>query len=190
MRKRIRKAIKASWRLPETLYASRFLVLLSRSIIVLTALVVPLVASISFFTFLSYTYAVCAAALVVCITILALTSIFSPDYWQIREHEKMEKKIMSYFPGFPLITSLNLVEDEKNVWLAYGHVQKEVMVQDVFKIVLELSGGDLSQDDNTPEPEYLYAKFSKKSSTVIEMCHKDSIQCFPITRLDINPCIK
>lgn len=124
------------------------------------------------------------------VLLAALVWIFSSEYYKIRELERLETRILAYFPGFAEYSDIQLVEEHKDVWWAYGHVPEAKLKTDVCKIVAGVSGGALSASaciDSATSVEYRYGIFDNKGhSTSILFCEQGERRSFPISILDIR----
>lgn len=182
--------MKTSWRLTETLFSPASLVWISRVLVVIVSIAVvwnSYVTALLFFgSFVSLMITIGMGT----VLLAFLVWIFSSEYYRIRELERLEDRILAYFPGFVGYTDIQLVEDHKDIWLAYGHVPEAKFKGDVCKIVAGVSGGALSAEacnDSTTKVEYKYAIFDKKGHDItILFCEKGERQSFPVSLLDIR----
>lgn len=189
MRKRVRKSIKASWRLPETLFSSIPLVWSSRFLLIFSFTGILLSTYFTTLLFFSTLVALVASCAVFSVLLLVLVSTFASDYRKVYLLERLEARILQYFPGYPEFTDIHLIEEDTDVWMAYGHVPADKLTEDICKIMVGLSGGSLNPDKcrkNQDKVEYLYAKFdtSDPSMLKIRLCGGTASGRFPVTRLD------
>ena len=190
MRKRIRKSLKTAWRLTETLFSPTSLVWVSRILVVIVAVAVVWNTYATAFLFFGSFVSLMVTIIVGTLFLVVLVVIFSSEYHKIRELERLERHILQYFPGFPGYTDIQLVEEHKDIWLAYGHVPEAKFKTDVCKIVSGVSGGALSAEacnESTTKVEYKYAIFDKKGHDItILFCENGERQSFPVSVLDIR----
>lgn len=189
MRKRIRKTLKTVWRLPETLFSPSSSTRASRVLAVASLLAAVAVSLSTSLLFLSMFWSMIVASLVAGVFFVFIERSFSSEYYKIREFEEIERDVLSFFPGFSAYSDINISEIDENVWVAYGHVEKERLISGVESIISGVTGvkKTLSADENTIKISYSYARLiDRPSGLALRSCNKGVRRSFPVTRLDIH----
>lgn len=190
MKKAIRKSVKTSWRLPETVFSPRSLVWITRVLLVVLSLAIVVNSYTTTLLFFDTVTAIFVAIIVTIIFLILLSRIFISEYAQVQELEENERKVSEFFTKFHRHTDIQLAEYAKNQWVAYGDVPRKKLISEVTKVMKSMAETDPSMTITTPDfpkIEYKFAKFTHETGEdQLHFSSETSSHSFPVTTLDMR----
>lgn len=191
MKNKLVRAYWTAWRWPEVYSDSPSVIWASRVI----AIVVPL--TLLTFTFLTGLavfgwIAVVLSGLLAVLMVAYTISVFDEEYDTVENYKHWESSLQEYFHGFPAITSVPVIEETRGEWIAYGHIDPEVFLNAIQRIL-----GEICDDPTVPDAytgreelvEHTTATFLNPARETwgdgIRICEEGERNCFPVTRISI-----
>lgn len=191
MKNKLVRAYWTAWRWPEVYSDSPSVIWVSRAI----AIVMPL--ALLTFTFLTGFavfgwIAVILSAFLAVLMVAYTISVFDEEYDSVENYKHWESSLQEYFHGFPAITSVPVIEESRGEWIAYGHIDPEVFLNAIQRILDEICDDPTVPDAYTDQEdlvEHTTATFLNPSRETwgdgIRICTEEETNCFPITRISI-----
>ena len=192
MKHKLIKAYTAAWMWPEVYTDAPSLIWTSRAIAVLVPLSLIGLTIVTGVPLFGVAATGVLAALLTFVIILTTVNIFYPEHDTVEDFKSREARIKEFFHGFPSITSVPLIELEKDEWVAYGHVPPEefiTAIREVLDSVTDDPSKSLDLVLLTESVGHLYAAFKNPEESHwgdgLELCKPSAENCFPITRLEL-----
>jgi ABC-type uncharacterized transport system fused permease/ATPase subunit len=188
------KAYWTAWRWPEVYSEDKWVIRLSR----LIAIVIPIsIVALAFLTgvpLLGLAAAGFVSAVMALGIILITINLFYQEYPTVENFDAQEARIKEFFHGFPKITTVPLIELEKDEWVAYGHVDPKDFTIAITQVILYAAEDHDRSKAFDPmglndSVGHLYATFKNPEEghweEGINLCKNTTENSFPITRLQL-----
>lgn len=190
MKDRIYKAYRAAWRWPEVYSDAASVIWVSRALAFLVPLGLLALTVLTGVPLFGWAATGFIAILFAFVMILMTVKLFYEEFDTVEDFQSRELRIKDFFNGFPNLTTVPVIENEPDEWVAYGHVDPQEFVEAIQTVLRSVTEDDaLVEAYNGLQDSvgHLFARFVNPDedhwSEGLEMCKPTAKDCFPITRL-------
>ena len=193
MKDKIVKSYRTVWRWPEVYTNDRLVIWASRIIAIVIPLALIGLAILTALPLFGVAATVAITAALAAILVLLTIKLFYTEHPTVESFQTREARIKEFFLGFPAITSVPLIEYEKEKeWISYGHVPPNEFLDAISSVVYEVSDDPVKADSYLGLEKFVghgYATFRNPAEghwdEGLDLCKPSEEDCFPITRIKL-----